>query len=152
MPNSSATEFDLILPQHSKCNNSITTFEYKSQTTSNTMVNRTALLLRYNKPAIQWINDADPVEDAIALTEKEVNMEHTVYLISGEDGENGETQQAWIKRNFRQLFESELEGWYTDPELWPKPLTLKLFHKWFDTEFNTMIIDTVDGPLFDDGF
>jgi len=53
--------------------------------------------------------------------------------------------------NFKNLFESELEGWYTDPDLWPKPLTLKLFHKWFDTEFHTVIIDTVDKPLFDDG-
>jgi len=35
---------------------------------------------------------------------------------------------------------------------WTKPLTLKLFHKWFDTEFNSVIIDTVDEPLFDDGF
>lgn len=116
------------------------------------MVNRTALLLRYKEPAIRWINEADTVEDAMVLTEKEVNTEQTVYLISDEDGENGETQQAWIKRNLKQLFESELEGWYTDPELWSKRLTLKLFHEWFDTEFNTVIIDTVDEPLFDDGF
>lgn len=116
------------------------------------MVNRTALILRYKEPAIRWINKADPVEDAMILIEKEVNMEHTVYLISEEDGENGGTQQAWIKRNLKQLFESELEGWYTDPDLWPKPRTLKLFHKWFETEFNTVIIDTVDEPLYDDGY
>ena len=116
------------------------------------MVNRTALILRYKEPAVQWINEADPVEDAIVLSVKEVNTERTVYLISEEDGENGETQQAWIKRNFRNLFESELEGWYTDPDLWPKPRTLKLFYEWFETEFNTVIIDTVDEPLFDDGF
>lgn len=117
-----------------------------------TMVNRTALILRNKEPAIRWINEADPVEDAIVLSEKEVNTERTVYLISEEDGENGETQQAWIKRNFKQLFESELEGWYTDPDLWPKSRTLKLFYEWFETEFNTVIIDTVDEPLFDDGF
>jgi len=116
------------------------------------MVNRTALLLRYKEPAIQWMNDVDPVKDVEILTEKVVNMERTVYLISDDDGENEETQQAWIKRNFRNLFESELEGWYTDPDLWPKPLTLKLFHEWFDTEFHSVIIDTVDEPLFDDGF
>ncbi|WP_340106826.1 hypothetical protein [Rhodohalobacter sp. 8-1] len=116
------------------------------------MVNRTALLLRYKEPAIQWINEADPVEDAMVLSEKEVNAERTVYLISDDDGENKETQQAWVKQNFRNLFESELEGWYTDPDLWPQPLTLKLFREWFDTEFHSVIIDTVDEPLFDDGY
>ncbi|NBC05364.1 MAG: hypothetical protein GVY20_16895 [Bacteroidetes bacterium] len=116
------------------------------------MLNRTALILRYNEPAIRWINEADPVEESMVITGEQVNSERTVYLISDDDGENGETQQAWIKRNFRHLFETELEGWYTDPELWPKPLTLKLFHEWFDTEFNSIIIDTVDGPIFDDGY
>lgn len=116
------------------------------------MLNRTALLLRYKEPAIRWINEADPVEGDMIITEKHVNTERTVYLISDEDGGYEKTQQAWIKRNFKQLFETELEGWYTDPKLWPKPLTLKLFNKWFDTEFNTVIIDTVDGPIFDKGY
>lgn len=116
------------------------------------MLNRTALILRYNEPAIRWINEADPVEDSMVLTGDQINSERTVYLISEDDEENGETQQAWIKRNFRQLFETELEGWYTDPDLWPKPLTFKLFHEWFETEFNSIIIDTVDEPIFDDGY
>ena len=34
------------------------------------MVNRTALLLRYKEPAIEWINETDPVEDAMVFTEK----------------------------------------------------------------------------------
>lgn len=116
------------------------------------MVNRTALLLRYKKPAVQWMNDVDPVKDVELLTEKVVNLERTVYLISVDDGEDEETQQAWIKRNFRYLFESELESWYTNPDLWPEPITLKLFHEWFETEFNSVIIDTVDQPLYDDGY
>ncbi len=117
------------------------------------MVNRTALLLTYKEPAIQWINEADPVvEESFIFTEQQVNTERTVYLISRDDGENEVTQNAWVKRNFKQLFESELEGWYTDPDLWPKPMTLKLFYKWFDTEFNTVLIDTVDEPIFDDGY
>ncbi|MEX0648265.1 MAG: hypothetical protein WEA56_09080 [Balneolaceae bacterium] len=50
------------------------------------------------------------------------------------------------------MFASELEGWYTDPDLWSKPLTLRLFYEWFEPEFNTVIIDTVGEPIFDDGF
>ncbi len=116
------------------------------------MVNRTAQMLRYKEPAIQWINDADPVEGSERITEKEVNEDRSVYLITSADGKYKPHQEAWIKKNYRNLFESELEGWYTDPDLWPDRITLKLFQEWFDTEFHSVIIDTVDEPLFDDGF
>ncbi len=116
------------------------------------MINRTALTLHYKDPAIRWINEADPVEDALVFTSEQVNMERTVYLISNDDGENEVSQKNWISQNYIQLFESELEGWYTDEGLWPSPLTLELFYEWFDTEFNTVIIDTVDEPIVDDGF
>ncbi|MEX0648266.1 MAG: hypothetical protein WEA56_09075 [Balneolaceae bacterium] len=49
------------------------------------MINRTSFLLRYKEPAIRWINDADPIKDAMVLIEKEVNSERTVYLISDDE-------------------------------------------------------------------
>lgn len=116
------------------------------------MLNRTALLLRYKEPAIHWINKTDPLEEAPVLTKDLINNERTVYLISEEDGENEASQKVWIRRNYKQLFEAELEGWYTDPDLWPRPLTLELFYKWFHPEFNSVIIDTVDRSLLDDGY
>jgi hypothetical protein len=58
--------------------------------------------------------------------------------------------EEWIKLNYRQLFEAELEGWYTDPTLWPQDLTLQLFREWFDVECHSVLIDTVGGRIYDE--
>ncbi len=79
------------------------------------MINRAAILLRYKEPAVRWINDADPVVDDPGITMDDVNLDNTVYLIRDEDGEDEETVDRWVRENYQTLFESELEGWYSDP-------------------------------------
>lgn len=113
------------------------------------MLNRSALLLRYKAPAVQWINDADPSPSGSSVTLEEVNSDLTVYLVSDEVSESPEEVRRWVKANWRNLFESELDGWYTDPALWPT-LTLKRFDAWFDVECHSTIIDTLGGPIEDD--
>lgn len=77
------------------------------------------------------------------------NEERTVYLLSDEDVDTGSTLERWIRRNNRQLFESELEGWYTDPVLWPEDRSLNRFTEWFDVECHTVLVDTVGGVIYD---
>lgn len=113
------------------------------------MINRAALLLRYKSPAVQWINDADPAPSGSTVTSEMVNGDLTVYLVSDEVGGSPEGVRKWVKANWRNLFESELEGWYTDTALWPK-LTLKRFDEWFEVECHSVIIDTLGGPIEDD--
>lgn len=114
------------------------------------MLNRSVLILRYKEPAVRWINEADPNPDGPAITLEDVNEERTVYLIDEEVADTPEQLRKWVKANFRPLFESELGGWYVDPDLWPRKLTLKLFDEWFTVECHTMIFDTVGGPIEDD--
>jgi len=114
------------------------------------VVNRSALLLKYKTSAIAWINAADPYNDDPGVTIDSVNQERTVYLISDADSETDDAVKRWIKRNYKELFEEELEGWYTVPDLWPEKRTLKLFNEWFDVECHTVLIDTVDGAIYDD--
>ena len=55
----------------------------------------------------------------------EVNQEHIVYLVEVEDEDD---LAQWLARNHEELFEEELNGWYTDPALWPRdrsPKTLR---------------------------
>lgn len=113
------------------------------------MINRAAILLKYKPPAVAWINEADPYYDDPNVTLQDVNSERVVYLISDAEAGTGNAS-AWIKANWRMLFENELEGWYTDPDLWPQKRTLKLFHAWFDVECHTIIEDIVGGPIFDE--
>ena len=78
------------------------------------MINRAALLLKYKEPAIAWINEVDPMHGGPGLTPEEVNSDRTVYLIADDAADTPETLEKWIKANLDVLFESELEGWYTD--------------------------------------
>ncbi len=114
------------------------------------MINRGALILKYRAPAIRWINEADPCSDDPGVTQSEVNRERTIYLISDEDADGSEAAQQWLRLNYQELFESELEGWYTDPKLWPRERTWSLFQDWFAVECHSVILDTVRGKICDD--
>lgn len=111
------------------------------------MLNRAALLLRYKDPAVRWINDVDPNPLATPVTLEDVNSERTVYLISDEDADSSDAVRNWVEVSFRALFESELEAWYTDPNLWPGPLSLELFDEWFAVECHSVVLDTVGGGI-----
>ena len=47
----------------------------------------------------------------------------------------------FLKKNFKTIFESELDSWMTDPGVWPKKRTFKLFKEWFDIQVSDMIFD-----------
>jgi hypothetical protein len=111
------------------------------------MINRAAVIVRLKEPFIQWINEADPLDSRTKLTYEEANEDRTVYLI--DDGE-AEHIEEWIALNFMQLFESELEDWYTEPSLWPKNINRELFDAWCELECHTVIVDTVGEDIIDD--
>ena len=114
------------------------------------MVNRGALLLRYREPAVRWINEADTYPRGSSVTLRDVNEERTVYLISDKAADSPESLERWIKRHYVELFEAELEGWYTDPDLWPKQKTYKMFSEWFEVECHTVLLDLAGGGIYDD--
>lgn len=114
------------------------------------MINRAAVILKYKQPAVEWINEADPCDDDPGITIESVNQERTVYLIRDEDADTLDDVDDWIRTNYVALFESELDGWYTDEELWPGDRSITLFHEWFDVECHTVIVDTVASPIEDD--
>jgi hypothetical protein len=87
------------------------------------MLNRAALILRYKQPFVDWINAADPSPTSHPLTLAEVNQELTVYLIEVEDQDE---LAEWLARHHGELFEEELNGWYTDPAPWPRDRSLKI--------------------------
>jgi hypothetical protein len=114
------------------------------------MVNRGALILRYREPAVRWIDDADPSPSSNRVTLESVNEERNVYLVGDRAGEDNKSLERWLKRHYAEIFEIELEGWYTDPDLWPKQRSYRLFKEWFEPELHTVLIDLGDGAIFDD--
>lgn len=111
------------------------------------MLNRAALILRYKQPFVDWINAVDPSPSAEVLTLADVEEERTVYLVEVEDQEG---LARWLRRHHKELFEEELNGWYTDPDLWPRDRSLKKLKEWCSFELNTVVVDTGTTPLEDD--
>jgi hypothetical protein len=110
------------------------------------VLNRAVLILRYKQPFVDWINAADP-NPTHEITLADANDDSTAYLVEVEDEEEFE---EWFKLNGLILFEEELNGWYTDPELWPQDRSAQLFKQWCTFELHTLVYDTGGPPLFDD--
>ena len=110
------------------------------------MLNRAALILRYKQPFVDWINAVDP-SPTHTLSLAEVNEERTVYLVEVEDEEE---LAGWLARHHQELFEEELNGWYTDSALWPRDRSLKVLRQWCSFELHSVVVDTGSSALEDD--
>ena len=111
------------------------------------MINRSALILRYKQPFVDWINAVDPAPSTPAITLEDTNGERTIYLV--EFDEKAELE-GWLELNHELLFEEELFGWYTDPKLWPKDRSLRKLKEWCDVELHTVVIDTGESLIVEE--
>lgn len=112
------------------------------------MINRAALLLKGKQPFVDWIIKTDPEGSGKEIDLNTVNADKVVYLV---DDETGEDPEGWVSQNFEHLMKNELFGWYIDEKVWPKILDIVLFDKWFEVECHSMIVDTVEGDIEEDG-
>src|SRR5579859_5241342 len=108
------------------------------------VINRIALILRYKQPFVDWINAADPSPSSHPVTLAEVNLEHTVYLMEVEDEDE---LAGWLRRHHHKIFEEELNGWNTDPKLWPRDRSLKVLKEWCTLELHTVVHDFGDSRI-----
>jgi hypothetical protein len=115
------------------------------------MLNRAAILLKLKQPAIDWINEADPMGNP-GISLKSGNEDRTVYLVSDEVAEDPVNVMRWLRLNWETLFETELEAWYLDESLWVQDRSFELFQEWFELECHSMITDTADTPIEDDEY
>jgi hypothetical protein len=97
------------------------------------VTNRSAITINYKKPFVDWSNALTP---ELPMSEMMLG-ESTTYLIK-EDFENAD---QCIKKYYKEIFELELDGQWTDENDWPQKLTFKLFNKWFSYEISDLVID-----------
>lgn len=102
-------------------------------------INRNAILVKAKKPFYDWINYVDPVFPVLD------NDEGTVYLVK--EMQTKEKIENWLKRNFGEIFENELNDYHTDENDWPQKRTYKVFKEWFSVEISSMIVDLTDKPI-----
>ncbi|MES0490841.1 MAG: hypothetical protein ABUK01_12670 [Leptospirales bacterium] len=111
------------------------------------MVNRCAIILKYQEPFLQWLDKCNPDSENSEIEDENAESEGTVYLISVEDGE---FLDRWLDLNYETLFKNELNAWYTDESLWPEKRNRKAFNEWFRVDFHSIVSDTAGGEIYDD--
>ncbi len=55
--------------------------------------------------------------------------------------------RAWVKKNWKALFENLLFEWSEDKKTWPKNRNWKMFNEFFDVKWESMVLDTVTKPI-----
>ena len=109
------------------------------------MLNRSAVIVRPKKPFCDWLRAVD-YEDAPEVTLDE--MGPTLYLVP--DYEDPADAEKILKKVCDEIFCRELEGWYTDVEVWPKDRSLKVFKQWFDVQHYEIVEDVGRGHIEND--
>ena len=104
-------------------------------------INRNVLIVVPTEGFLAWAKK-NPDEDA-GLTLKELIADTTAYLIPEQEAD----AEAWLKRHFKTIFENELNGWYTDPSLWPADRSYRAFKKYFRVHFCSSVIDLAKGAI-----
>ena len=105
------------------------------------LINRNVLVVVPTEDFLEWARKY-PDEDA-ALTLEELVADSTAYLIP----EQAADAESWLKQNFKSIFEIELDGWCTDPSLWPKERSLKTFKNFFRIYYCSSVVDLADAPI-----
>lgn len=109
------------------------------------MLNRSAFIVRYKQPFVDWINEVDPnLQHTVTL--ERANDDTTVYLV---DVEEEADFREWVKLNNDLIFEELLNDWYTDPSLWPQDRSYQTLLAWCSFEFHSLVLDT-GGPTIEE--
>lgn len=104
-------------------------------------INRTAIYIGPKQPYVDWANSFDDggpklnPEDAHGVT----------FLIP--DTYDETSFENWLKKNFKEIFQQELDSWMMDEEAQPKRLTYKLFNEWFDVKVSGLTFDAGRGVI-----
>ncbi len=98
-------------------------------------INRTAITVKAKKPFIDWANSFEDGGPTLDLND----LHTTAYLVP--DTYDEYNYENFIKKNFKTIFESELDSWMADPDVWPQNRTYKIFKEWFDLQVSDIVFD-----------
>jgi hypothetical protein len=102
-------------------------------------INRIAVMLIPTEACLNWINSCD--DDKMTLDE--IRQEPTAFLLPQGKGE----PEAQVRRHYEAMFEEELNSWYSEPTMWPKDLSFKMFQKFFTIQVSSMVFDLGKGII-----
>lgn len=104
-------------------------------------INRAAVIVRPLSPFFDW------AKSLAGGLPHSVKPWTSVYLVAA--NENDEPGSI-LRRNFKRIFEEQLNSWYSDESRWPNPRTLAIFRQWFQAEVVDLVFDLEDRPPMHD--
>jgi hypothetical protein len=109
------------------------------------MLNRSAIIVRPKKPFLDWVRAVD-YDGAPKVTMED--FRETLYLLP--DYEDPADAEKTLKKVCEEIYCRELEGWFTDRDVWPRDRSLKVFKQWFDVQHYEIVEDVGRGPIEND--
>lgn len=102
---------------------------------------RSAMILEPTAHLLAWVkaSPGDPFEQTL----DDIQADCSVYLIPVT-----RDNMAWLRRNYKPIFEQELFSWFTKEAMWPKDRSFKNFCKFFRPHFHSMVTDLGKGPIY----
>jgi hypothetical protein len=107
-------------------------------------VNRGSIIVVPKQPFYDWANSLDP-EHKMSPDD---NAENCCYLIR-DDHESDDIEKV-VRKYYKEIFENELFGMWTDESAWPQNRTFKLFKEWFSFYSGSLTFDLLDKPILHD--
>ncbi len=104
------------------------------------VLSRSAITITHKKPFIEWNNALFPD----LLMYENMLGESKTYLID----ELIENADKVIKKHYKEIFETELEGICIDENEWPEKRNWKLFNEWFSYEISDWVMDLSNKEMF----
>ena len=109
-------------------------------------VNRQAAVVFLQQPFVDWLNSIEERSgETTRFTIAEANDEPHIYLLEHHD--DWDANLAYVDQFKPEIFESELNAWYADPDLWPEDRSIGVINKWLRIELSSMVIDLERGRL-----
>ena len=118
------------------------------------MISRAALIVKPKQPYVDWVvkRSRERKKPESEIKPEDVIAEgfdtRNVYLIPVFEGKD--EFDKYVKENFSEIFEYELEDWLPQPGMWPEKRTWKMFKDWFSYEVHTVVYDTVFHAALED--
>lgn len=104
------------------------------------IVNRCAITVEPRQPFMEWAQQLQPDQPLPPGA-----FEPGLYLLPPYDSRKDAIEL--LQQGYEEIFCSELETWSNDPETWPSPRSLTLFHEWFTFRFYDLVSDQGHEPL-----
>ena len=107
-------------------------------------INRGVILIVPKQPFYDWANHLTP-DDTVNAEDFD---EYSSYLIT----DDFTSSDKVVEKYYKQIFEEQLLGMWTDEKDWPQRRSFRLFKEWFTYYVSSMVIDLEKGKIIHEDY